>query len=145
MRVLLQRVKEASVKVDNEIVGKCSKGLCLFVGISHEFDDSKLDWMVNKICNLRCFSKGDWGFDENIIDISGEILVVSQFTLHGRVHKGAKPDFSKAMKSNDAKIIYEKFVEKLKAKGVIVQTGQFGAMMEVNIVADGPFTLWLEK
>lgn len=145
MRVLLQRVKSANVKIDNEIVGSCNKGLCLFLGVSQEFDDSKLDWMVNKISNLRCWSDGDWGFDKNIRDIEGEILVVSQFTLHGRVHKGAKPDFSKAMKSDEAKLVYEKFVEKLRAKGIKVETGQFGAMMEVNIVNDGPFTLWLEK
>ena len=145
MRVLLQRVKSAYVKVNDDIVGECSKGLCLFLGISQEFDDTKLDWMVNKICNLRCWSDDDWGFNKNIIDIKGEILVISQFTLHARVHKGSKPDFSKAMKSSDAKIVYETFVKKLKEKGISVQTGEFGAMMEVSVVNDGPFTLWLEK
>ncbi len=145
MRVLLQRVKSANVKVDGKVVGQCEKGLCLFLGISNEYDDSKLDWMVNKISNLRCWSKKNWGFDLNIKDIGGEILVISQFTLHGRVHKGAKPDFSKSMKAQEAKVIYEKFIQKLEEKNIPVQTGEFGAMMEVNIVNDGPFTLWLEK
>lgn len=145
MRVLLQRVKSANVKVNNKIVGQCEKGLCLFLGISNDYDDSKLNWMVNKISNLRCWSKDDWRFDLNIKDIEGEILVISQFTLHGRVHKGAKPDFSKSMKAQEAKLVYEKFIQKIKEKGIPVQTGEFGAMMEVNIVNDGPFTLWLEK
>lgn len=101
--------------------------------------------MVNKVANLKCWSTKAWGFDQNVQDIEGEILVVSQFTLHGRVHKGAKPDFSKSMKAEKAKEIYELFVRKLQEKGIKVSTGEFGAMMEVNIVNDGPFTLWLEK
>ena len=145
MRVLLQRVTSAHVKVNGKIVGKCGKGLCLFLGISNKYNESKLDWMVNKISNLRCWSRNDWGFDLNIKDIEGEILLISQFTLHGRVHKGAKPDFSKAMKSDKAKEVYEKFIQKIKEKGISIQTGEFGAMMEVTIVNDGPFTLWLEK
>ncbi|MFP4402333.1 MAG: D-aminoacyl-tRNA deacylase [Candidatus Nanoarchaeia archaeon] len=145
MRVVLQRVKSASVSVDGKIVGECGRGLCLLVGISNEFEESKLDWMVNKILNLRCWSENNWGFDLNVQDIKGEILVVSQFTLHGRVHKGAKPDFSKSMNYEDAQIIYKRFIQKLKEKGVSVQSGEFGAMMEVNIINDGPFTLVLEK
>jgi D-tyrosyl-tRNA(Tyr) deacylase len=145
MRVVLQRVKSASVRVDDAIVGKCSRGLCLFVGISNEFEDSKLDWMVNKIINLKCWSLNDSGFDSNILDIDGEILVVSQFTLHGRVHKGTKPDFSKSMKSEDARVVYETFIKKLKDRGAKVESGEFGAMMDVSLVNDGPFTLLLEK
>lgn len=145
MRVLLQRVKSANVKVNNKIIGQYRKGLCLFLGISTEYDESKLDWMVNKISNLRCWSENKWGFNLNIKDIQGEILVISQFTLYGRVHKSTKPDFSKAMNSQDAKIIYEKFINKLREKGIKVETGEFGAMMEVTIINDGPFTLWLEK
>lgn len=145
MRVLLQRVTSANVKVKDNVVGECRKGFCLFLGISDEFDESKLDWMVNKISNLRCWSKDEKGFDLNIKDIKGEILIVSQFTLHGRVHKGTKPDFSKSMKADKAKVIYEQFISKLQEKGILVQSGEFGAMMEVNIINDGPFTLWLEK
>ncbi|MCH8519130.1 MAG: D-tyrosyl-tRNA(Tyr) deacylase [Nanoarchaeota archaeon] len=147
MKVILQRVKSANVKVNSQVVGSCSRGYCLLVGISHEYNENKMDWMINKILSLKCFGdENSWGFTKNIQDIKGELLIISQFTLHARVNNGSKPDFSKSMKFDEAKEIFDTFVKKLKNKSNLkIETGKFGAQMEVELINEGPFTLILEK
>ena len=140
MRVLIQKVKKASVSVNSKIVSEIKSGLLIFVGISKDFSDDKLEYMVRKILTLKLFD------DLNIIDSKKEILVVSQFTLFGRVKSGTKIDYSKSKKAEDAKIIYDKFVDELKQKsGIDIKIGVFRAMMEVNLINDGPTTILLEK
>lgn len=147
MKIVLQKVKKANVKVNSKIIGSCSRGYCLLVGISNDFNIDKMNWMIRKILSLRCFEDNDsWGFTKNIEDIKGEILIISQFTLHARLNNGSKPDFSKSMKFEEAKKIFDKFVNELKSRSNLkIETGEFGAQMEVEILNDGPFTLVLEK
>lgn len=147
MRVVLQRVKQAQVTVNGSVVGSSKKGLCLFVGISQDFDESKLDYMINKILKLKCFEDENGNnCAQSITDIKGDLLVISQFTLYGRTHKGSKPDFSKAMKYKQAEDMFNLFISTLKQKSNLrVETGEFGAMMDVELINDGPFTLILEK
>lgn len=144
MRLIIQRVKNASVEVDNKTVGEIEKGLLIFVGISKNFSEDKLDWTVRKVLNLRLWNSDKKGFDLSVQDIEGEILVVSQFTLHG-VIEGNKPNFKNSAGYEKAKETYERFVDKLKESELKIETGQFGAMMRVKIDNDGPVTLILEK
>jgi D-tyrosyl-tRNA(Tyr) deacylase len=146
MRAVIQRVNNASVEVNSEIVGKINKGILVFVGISKNFKEEKLDWFVNKILNLRLWTSDKKGFDLNIEQINGEILIVSQFTLFGDCSSSNKPNFNDAKDYEDAEKIYNRFVEKIKSKtNLNVQTGEFGAMMKVNLENDGPVTIILEK
>ncbi len=165
MKVVLQRVNSASVEVDKKIVGKINKGLLIYLGISSDYKEKKLDWMVDKIFKLRVWElekKGavthdvrsvsflqekprKKGFDLNVKDIQGEILVISQFTLFGDCSKGTKPNFAKAHDYNKAEQIYNLFIDKLKQSGLKTESGTFGAMMKVTSENDGPVTLILEK
>lgn len=148
MRIILQKVTSANVKVENSIISEIHHGFCLLVGISKDFNEENIDWAIDKILKLKCFSKDakEWNNSHSILDVQGEILVISQFTLHARTNKGSKPDFSKAMDSHNAKKIYEKFVSRLQEKSQLtIKTGIFGAMMNVEIHNDGPYTLILER
>lgn len=146
MRVLIQRVTASSVTVNGEIVGKIGKGLNLLVGITADDTEEKLDWMTRKCLDLRIFPSATGGdkWDKSVLEIGGELLVVSQFTLYGDCRKGRRPSFSDSAPGNIAKELYNQFVKKLKASGLKVETGEFGAMMQVSIDNDGPVTLWLE-
>lgn len=146
MRVVVQRVLSSQVSVDGEVIGKIGKGLNLLVGISDTDTEAELDWMTRKCLDLRLFPEGDRGrFDLSVQEVKGELLVISQFTLYGDCRKGRRPSFDRAAVPEKAERLYEHFVEKLKASGLKVETGQFGAMMQVSIENDGPVTVILER
>ena len=147
MRVIIQRVKSSSVKVDGEIVGQIGRGLNLLVGIAIADTEAELDWMVRKCLELRLFPDDaiDKPWSKSVMDIQGEILIISQFTLYGDCRKGRRPSFGSSAAPDAARSLYDLFVSKLKQSGLNIATGTFGAMMEVDIVNDGPVTLVLEK
>ncbi|MGF1587963.1 MAG: D-aminoacyl-tRNA deacylase [Pleurocapsa sp.] len=145
MRVIVQRVKSSAVKVEGEIIGKIGQGLNLLVGISATDTEIELDWMTRKCLELRLFPDQDRPWSKSVMDIQGEILIVSQFTLYGDCRKGRRPSFSDSAAPSITEPLYELFVSKLKQSGLAIATGQFGAMMEVNIENDGPVTLVLDK
>ena len=148
MRAIIQRVKSSQVEIDGQIVGKIGCGLNLLVGIADTDTEAELDWMARKCLDLRLFpdSAGDTGrWNKSVQDIGGELLVVSQFTLYGDCRKGRRPSFDRAAAPEQAEIFYEKFVEKLRQSGLKVETGVFGAMMQVSIENDGPVTLVLDR
>ncbi|MDJ0620805.1 MAG: D-aminoacyl-tRNA deacylase [Calothrix sp. MO_192.B10] len=147
MRVVVQRVKSSQVTVDGEVIGKIGRGLNLLVGISDRDTETELDWMVRKCLELRLFpeSQGNSRWQKSIQEIQGELLVISQFTLYGDCRKGRRPSFDRSANPQVAEDLYNSFVDKLRSSGLKVETGQFGAMMEVAIANDGPVTLILEK
>jgi len=145
VRVLLQRVSRAEVRVAGNSVGRIANGLLVFVGFTATDSDEHLAWMAEKILGLRIF--GDAGDRMNlaVADVGGSVLVVSQFTLYGNAEKGRRPSFIDAARPEQAIPLYEEFVAKIRARGVPTETGEFGAMMDVELVNDGPVTLWLER
>ncbi|MGK7953669.1 MAG: D-aminoacyl-tRNA deacylase [Crocosphaera sp.] len=147
MRVIIQRVTESHITVNSEVVGKIGKGLNLLVGIAVNDTIYEINWMVRKCLELRLFSdeenEGKW--TKSVQDIEGELLVISQFTLYGDCRKGRRPSFSNSAPPNEAEKLYNLFVDELKKSDLKVETGIFGAMMEVSINNDGPVTLLLEK
>lgn len=148
MRVVIQRVKSSQVTVNSEVVGKIGRGLNLLVGIANTDTEAELDWMARKCLELRLFpgdnaSAARW--EKSVQEIGGELLVVSQFTLYGDCHKGRRPSFTRSAVPELAQQLYELFVEKLRQSGLRVETGKFGAMMQVSIENDGPVTLLLER
>ena len=147
MRVIVQKVKSSQVQVAGEIIGKIDRGLNLLVGIKNTDTETEIDWMVKKCLNLKVFGsdENDKPWQKSVLDIQGELLVVSQFTLYGDCRKGRRPSFSNSASGEQAKELYDLFVNKLKESGLKIATGQFGAMMEVSIENDGPVTLILEK
>jgi D-aminoacyl-tRNA deacylase len=148
MRVIIQRVKSSQVQVGNVVIGKIGRGLNLLVGIANTDTETELDWMARKCLDLRLFP-GDESiadrWEKSVQEIGGELLVISQFTLYGDCRKGRRPSFSQSAAPDVAQQIYDKFVERLRQSGLRVETGQFGAMMEVSIENDGPVTLLLER
>jgi D-tyrosyl-tRNA(Tyr) deacylase len=145
MRVLLQRVSRASVSVGGRTTGSIGRGFLLLMGVTQSDGPSQVEWMADKILGLRVFSDADGRMNLSLADVSGSILVVSQFTLYGDASKGRRPSFVDAAKPEQAIPLYEKFVERLGQSGLRVETGVFGEMMEVELVNDGPVTLFLEK
>lgn len=145
MKVVLQRVSEASVTVEQEVVGQIQSGLLLLVGITHEDTSEDVNYMVDKVINLRIFEDENEKMNLSLLDVNGEILSVSQFTLYGDCRKGRRPNFMAAAKPAKAEELYDLFNEQLKQKGISVQTGRFGAMMDVALVNHGPVTLILES
>lgn len=146
MRVVIQRVTASKVTVEAAVVGQIGRGLNLLVGIAPTDTETELDWMARKVLGLRIFPAADSNrWDQSIQDIQGELLVVSQFTLYGDCRKGRRPSFDGAAAPARAETLYEQFVSKLKASGLRVATGQFGAMMSISIENDGPVTLLLER
>ena len=146
MRVVIQRVTSSQVTVNGEVVGKIGRGLNLLVGIAPTDTEAELDWMVRKCLDLRLFpSAENDSWNQSVLDIGGELLVVSQFTLYGDCRKGKRPSFSKSAPPQQAEVIYNQFVDKLRSSGLRVETGKFGAMMQVSIENDGPVTLLLER
>lgn len=144
MKVVVQRVKKASVQVNQKIVGKIDEGLLLLVGFTYEDDEKVLEWMANKILNLRIFDDDKGIMNLSVKDIKGSILSVSQFTLYADPKKGNRPSYVKALNGKDAIILYDKFNEILK-KYIKVETGIFGEEMQVNLINDGPITIIVEK
>ncbi|MEH6942347.1 D-aminoacyl-tRNA deacylase [Bacillus sp. JJ722] len=145
MKIVLQRSKEASVTVDGETVGTIDKGLVLLVGVTHEDTKEAVEFLADKIVNLRIFEDAEGKMNHSLLDVGGDILSVSQFTLYGDCQKGRRPNFMAAARPEHATEMYNLFNEMLKQKGVKVETGVFGAMMDVQLVNDGPVTLILEK
>jgi D-aminoacyl-tRNA deacylase len=146
MRVVIQRVKASSVTVDGVTLGQIGRGLNLLVGIAPTDTDTELDWMVRKILSLRLFpSEGQERWDLSVSEIQGELLVISQFTLYGDCQKGRRPSFDGAAPPAQAEALFNRFVAKLRESGLKIETGRFGAMMQVAIANDGPVTLILEK
>lgn len=145
MRILLQRVKQASVTVDGQIVGEIGHGLLIFLGIRGTDTSKELDWMVNKCLGLRIFPDENGKMNRSVQDIDGEILVVSQFTLYGDAKKGFRPGFTEAAGPDFAIPMYEKFIQEIGKGARHVGTGIFGADMDVSLVNAGPTTIWLEK
>lgn len=146
MRVVLQRVSEAKVTIDGEISGKIDQGLVALVGIHGSDTMEEVKWMTRKIENLRIFEDDEGKMNVSVKDVGGEILVVSQFTLYGNAEKGNRPSFIEAAKPDEAEALYDKMVDHMKKKCTVnVETGEFGAMMDVSLVNDGPVTILLEK
>ena len=145
MRTVIQRVSSASVTINKIITKTIAQGLVVFIGVSA--NDTKKDskWMADKILNLRIFYNDEGKFDKSLLDIKGEILIISQFTLYGDANKGRRPDFTKAAKPDISIPLYEGFVNQVKASGLKVETGEFGADMLVDIKNDGPVTIILDS
>lgn len=145
MKVLVQRCDEASVKVDNKIVGKINKGIMILVGFTETDNEKKIDWMIDKVINLRIFDDEEGIMNKSLLDIGGSILSVSQFTLYADTTKGRRPSYVNALSGDKAIILYDEFNRKLKEKNIHVETGIFGAEMKVSLINDGPITIMLEK
>ncbi len=145
MRVLLQRVKRAEVRVEGRVTGSIGVGFLLLTGFTHADTPEQVVWMADKIAGLRLFSDADDKMNLALPDVGGAVLVVSQFTLYGDAAKGRRPSFIDAARPEVAIPLYERFIALLRERGLEVATGEFGAMMDVELVNDGPVTLWLEK
>ncbi|MEO8335618.1 MAG: D-aminoacyl-tRNA deacylase [bacterium] len=145
MRILLQRVSRAEVRVGERVTGRIARGYVLLVGFTHEDKEAQLLWMAEKVIGLRLFADADDKMNLSITDVGGGLLVVSQFTLYGDTAKGRRPSFISAARPEIAIPLYERFLGLLRGHGVHVETGEFGAMMDVELVNDGPVTLWLER
>ena len=145
MRIVLQRVSRASVSISGQIVGAIERGFCLLVGFTHTDTAEQVRWMADKVAGLRVFSDAEDKMNLALADIGGALLVVSQFTLYGNTEKGRRPSFIDAARPEQAIPLYESFIAELRGRGLRVETGEFGAMMDVELVNDGPVTLVLEK
>lgn len=150
MRVLLQRVSRAEVRIresraEPRLSGQIGRGYLLFVGFTATDTEEHVDWMAEKVTGLRLFADADDKMNLALTDVAGAVLVVSQFTLYGDARKGRRPSFIDAARPEIAIPLYERFIERVRATSVEVQTGEFGAMMDVELVNDGPVTLWLER
>lgn len=145
MRAVIQRVKESSVSANNEIVGKIGSGLMVLLGVAETDKAEDADYLAAKIVNLRIFEDENDKMNRSLLDIGGEMLVVSQFTLLADCRKGRRPSFVHAAGPNKANELYERFVEQVRQKGVNVATGRFRAMMDVSLINDGPVTLIVES
>ncbi|MCT1903340.1 D-aminoacyl-tRNA deacylase [Oceanobacillus sojae] len=145
MKVVLQRVKEASVTVREEKISEIKKGFLLLVGVTHEDTDKDLKYLVNKIVHLRIFEDENNKMNLSIKDVEGSILSVSQFTLYGDTKKGRRPSFIKAAKPDEAEALYNAFNKALRTEGIVTETGEFGAMMDVALINDGPVTLIIDS
>jgi len=145
MRALIQRAKRAEVRVSGNVIGTIGHGAVVLVGFTHADGEEELSWMADKIVGLRIFADDEDKMNRSILDTAGELLVVSQFTLYGDAVKGRRPSFIDAARPEQAVPLYERFLALLRERGVTVATGEFGATMEVELVNDGPVTLWLER
>tara|TARA_A100001037_G_scaffold289457_1_gene301188 strand:+ start:447 stop:887 length:441 start_codon:yes stop_codon:yes gene_type:complete len=145
VRVCLQRVSEASVQVDGEQVGKIGHGVLVLLGVGQEDTSHEVKQLVDKIVNLRIFADQQQKMNLSLLDVGGQMLVISQFTLWGDCRKGRRPSFVEAAAPELAEPLYEEFVEEVRSRGVTAETGRFGAMMEVSLVNDGPVTLVIES
>ena len=146
MRVVVQRVSQSNVKVSGEVIGEIKEGLMVLVSFIDEDNDTDLDWMTKKIVNLRIFNDDEGKMNRSVHDIGGDILLISQFTLHGSTKKGNRPSFIKAAKPDFANVMYERFIKVLEQSlGKEIQTGEFGGDMKVSLVNDGPTTIIIDS
>ena len=146
MRVVVQRVSQSNVKVSGEIIGEINEGLMVLVSFVDEDNDTDLGWMTKKIINLRIFNDDEGKMNRSVQDIGGDILLISQFTLHGSTKKGNRPSFIKAAMPDFAKVMYERFIKVLEQSlGKEIQTGEFGGDMKVSLINDGPTTIIVDS
>ena len=146
MRVVVQRVSQSNVKVSGEVIGEIKEGLMVLVSFVDEDNETDLDWMTKKIINLRIFNDDEGKMNRSVQDIGGDILLISQFTLHGSTKKGNRPSFIKAAKPDFANVMYERFIKVLEQTlGKEIQTGEFGGDMKVSLVNDGPTTIIIDS
>lgn len=145
MRIVLQRVSRARVTVDGRTTGEIGEGLLLLAGFTHSDSVEQVTWMAEKVVGLRIFRDDEGKMNRSLDEIGGAALVVSQFTLYGDAQKGRRPSFIDAARPDTAIPLYERFVLELRARGIHVETGEFGAMMQVELMNDGPVTLVLER
>ncbi len=143
MKIVLQRVKEASVSVGDETVGRIGRGVCLLVGVEKGDSEADADYLSKKVAELRIFPDSDGKMNLSLLDIGGGVLAVSQFTLAGCIRKGRRPSFDRAEPPRSAEVLFDYFVGRLREQGVKVATGVFGAMMDVRLINDGPVTFIL--
>ena len=145
MKLVVQRVKNANVSIENNIVGKINQGFVVLLGVSNEDTKENADYLVKKLLNLRVFSDNDDKMNLSIKDIEGELLIVSQFTLYANCKKGNRPSFIEAAKPEHAKPLYEYFINECRKENLNVQTGEFGADLQIELINDGPVTILLEN
>lgn len=145
MKIVVQRVKEAKVEVDNEIVGKIEKGFLVLIGITHTDTKENAEYLVKKLCNLRVFADEEGKMNKSIKDVGGKLLLISQFTLYANCSQGNRPSFIEAAKPEQANELYEYFCEECRKKDIEVEKGIFGADMQVSLLNDGPVTIIIEK
>ena len=145
MKVVVQRSKKSKVTINNKVNGSIDKGYVLLVGFTHSDTTDIVDKMINKILNLRIFEDENDIMNKSLLDINGNILSISQFTLYGDASKGRRPSYIKALGGDKAIVLYDEFNNKLREKGIEVGTGIFGADMKVSLINDGPVTILLEK
>ena len=146
MRALIQRVSSASVQIDNKVFSKIGNGLLVLLGVEDEDSDSDIDWLSSKISQMRIFDDKNDNMNLSVNDINGEVLVVSQFTLHASTKKGNRPSYVRASKPDHAVPMYEAFILQMKNKILNgVSSGQFGACMQVKLINDGPVTIWIDS
>jgi D-aminoacyl-tRNA deacylase len=145
MRVVLQRVSQASVTIGGTVAGAIGRGFCLLVGFTHGDTGERVDWMADKVAGLRLFADADGKMNLGLADVQGALLVISQFTLYGDTARGRRPSFIDAARPETAIPLYERFVAALRTRGLEVATGEFGADMLVEIHNDGPVTLILDR
>lgn len=145
MRIVLQRVKRARVEIEGRIAGEIGRGALLLVGFTEGDDEEALEWMAGRIAGLRIFPDDEGKMNRSIRDADGALLVVSQFTLYGDTSKGRRPSFVSAARPETAIPLYERFLALIRETGIPLETGEFGAMMDVELVNDGPVTLIMER
>lgn len=145
MRAVVQRVSEAHVKIDGDIVGQIGKGFLVLLGAGEDDNETDVDYLVGKVVGLRIFADAEHNMNLSLADVGGELLVVSQFTLYGDCRKGRRPSFIKALHPAQAERLYQRFVDESRKQVLRVETGRFGAMMDVMLVNDGPVTLLLDS
>jgi D-tyrosyl-tRNA(Tyr) deacylase len=145
MRAVVQRVSEASVLVDCSVVGQIRRGLLIFLGIRHDDTEAHAEQLATKIGQLRIFPDSEGKMNLSLLDISGEMLIVSQFTLYGDTRKGNRPSYAEAAKPERALELYQCFIESCRSRGFPVATGVFQAYMEVRLINDGPVTIWCDS
>ena len=145
MRAIVQRVKSANVQIEGQLIAEIESGLLIFLGISIDDQESDIDYLIKKIANLRIFRDDDLRMNKSLLDVGGQALVVSQFTLYGDCRKGRRPNFSQAAKPEKAHQLYQVFVNQLLQLGIDVKTGVFQATMEVELTNDGPITILLDS
>ncbi len=145
MRVVLQRVNRGSVTVDGQTIAEIGLGLVILLGVGPEDGEEQVNYLVNKIANLRIFEDDQGKINRSVLDVGGAAIVVSQFTLYADTRKGRRPSFTDAAPPEIASPLVDRFAEKLAAHGVPTQTGEFGAHMQVEIHNDGPVTIWMER
>jgi len=145
MRIVAQRVSSASVEVDGNMTGAIDRGLLVLLGITHEDGNVEAEWAADKVCNLRIFADDESKMNRSLLEVEGEVLLVSQFTLYGDARKGRRPSFVHAAQGADAEALYEAVIAGVEARGVRCATGEFGADMKVSLVNDGPVTIMLDS